>query len=89
MTDVLDNPETRGATKPAQRWWNWWFSHGDDSNGGVWRDGDATNPACDPTAYPSRDAAETVANDQLERMRLDQGPFLLTYLGAFPDGERP
>jgi hypothetical protein len=90
MTDLLTTPELarEPVKEPAKRWFNWWFSHGQSDNG-PWRCGDQSNPQHDPTPYPSKDAAETVANAQFEKMRVDQGPWLLTYLGAYPEGERP
>lgn len=92
LDDLLRDEDLRTEREakeaPPKRWRNWWFSHGDGDEG-PWRDGDQSNPQADPTVYPSKDAAESVANAQLEKMRVDQGPWLLTYLGAFPEGERP
>ena len=85
---LKEKARTEKVTAPPKRWFNWWFSHG-ESDEGPWRDGDQSNPQPDPTPYPSRDAAETVANAQVEKMRVDQGPWLLTYLGAYPEGQKP
>lgn len=92
MSDLLIDLDlkTERVSEPPKRWRNWWFSHGAGDEG-PWREGcdDQSNPQADPTIYPSKDAAEAVADHQVEQMGAAQGPSLLTYLGAYPEGERP
>lgn len=88
MNDVrfapVDAPEREAATEPPKRWRNWWLSRSD-----VIRRTGERFPA--GTAYegdrlwPSKDAAETAALNQLREDAYlpDQ------YIGAYPEGERP
>lgn len=87
MSDLLTTPELKqeAAREPAKRWRNWWRAHTDAI--------DFRLGALPPTPrkigdvwaghrlFPSRDTAETAA----QRC----GQLFFTYLGAFPEGERP
>ncbi len=63
--------------KPASRWRNAYWAPG-----GVWADGDTTNPFYASKRFASRDEAETNAEAYLASLRPCEGrPF---YIGAFP-----
>lgn len=90
MTDLLTTPELVSETvkEPAKRWRNWWCSSGRPTvclicdarrrpaPGEVFADHCRT--------FPSKDAAETRAN---EIIQIDTK--VSAYLGAYPEGERP
>lgn len=96
MQETRERRETavEPAREPARRWRNWWLSprsrgvtlHAKCSDCGADL---APIPANTPTPdhcmiYPSRDVAETAAIRWV--MHPKQAA---TYLGAFPEGERP
>lgn len=73
--------------KPAKVWRNWWIApdDGEDQDGNPIAKGERFKG--DET-YPSKEIAEQRAFDGDTRDSFT-GLDVLTYLGAFPDGERP
>lgn len=89
MSEVDVAERVEQSTAPPKRWFNWWFSHNTD--GAPWDDGDTTNPVNDPTPYPSKDVAEAIADRQWDKCLKNPNAHVdgLTYMGAWPEGERP
>ena len=86
LRDADLQTEREVAREPAKRWRNWWRAHVHTSTQcihcGAWRQfnpGDTYAQHC--RAHPSKDVAESVAASLWHPRR--------TYLGAYPEGERP
>jgi hypothetical protein len=85
---LTDNDlKTERATEPPKRWVNWWRAEErayDPTTGDTFEPGEEY---ADENVWPSKDTAET---DAAAALRLPRDVYMLvTYLGAFPDGETP
>ena len=89
MTDTrfapVDAPERETLREPSKRWLNWWDYEVRTRcrHCGLPR-GPGLAPTC--AVFPSKDTAESRAALTVER----NGPLAgWTYVGAYPEGERP
>lgn len=97
MSDLLHDDDLKTerdtAREPAKVWLNWWQRVAsrdeacDECGAPARRFGEVYPNCCGP--YPSKDAAETMARDQLSDDIEDYGAPQDLYLGAYPEGERP
>lgn len=71
--------------KPAKAWRNWWVALKKSHADGQWRNPGEPYPA--PYVWPSKEIAEQKAATCQAATSPNWGPY--TYLGAFPEGERP
>lgn len=96
MNDVrfapVDAPERETLREPAKRWRNKWraeFFNVCERCRVFHHAGEIYWDCCDPV-WPSRDAAESSAAEQVAYQIANEGVTLEEHLGAFPvDGEAP
>ena len=82
------NPKAEAKTEPAKKWFSWWRTRRDvrlEHPSGTTHLGPNTVFVCGP--YPSKDAAHTEALEVIaENAWNSEG---VSYLGSYPEGERP